>query len=332
MRTTSVLSTLAVMATAAALVAATPADASPTTEPNAQRAATDAAASSGLIVFSADATGSDQLYTVRGDGGGLTQITHLAKAGAAQADWAPDGRHIVFEVEKATTSRLAVVDFDGANLHLLPRLAPVGGATGQPSYSTNGRRVFYERYDGKADDAIFSATLAGTHVRRLTNPPDGYGDTDPNQSPDGSKLSFVRLGPHPTDAALMVMDLSTGKVTRLTPFAEDVAVKVAWAPNSKRLAYSRDAYEAKDGISGNVMSIRPDGTRRHAVTVYSGGNVTAFTGSYSPDGRWILYREEHADRWPLMVIRPDGSDAHPILEVDGLRPRGNDWSTGPGVA
>ena len=39
--------------------------------------------------------------------------------------------------------------------------------------------------------------------------------------------------------------------------------------------------------------------------------------------------EEHPDRAPLMVVRPDGSDAHPILEVDGMRPRYIDWGPGP---
>jgi Tol biopolymer transport system component len=325
----SILAASSLAATLGATAAAGPAQGSPA-RPHlaAQPTATDGP---GLIVFSADATGSYQLYTVSGDGGGLTQITHLANSEATQADWSPDGRHIVFELDTPTAGRIAVVDFDGANMRTLPRLAPAGGSTGQPSYSANGRRIYFERYDGGTDDAIYSATLKGLHPKRLTNPPDGYGDTDPNVSPDGTMLSFVRLGPVETDSALMVLDLGTRKVKRLTPFSEDVAIKQSWAPNGRRIAYSRDAYSTRDGVSANVMSIKPDATRRHAVTAYAGGSIHAFFGSYSPDGQWILYREEHTDLWPLMVIRPDGSHAHPILDVDGLRPRGSDWSTGPGV-
>jgi Tol biopolymer transport system component len=289
------------------------------------------AADPGVIVFGADATGSFQLYTVRGDGSGFQQITHLAHGDAVAPDWSPDGSHLIFELDLAHTARLAVVDADGGHLRLLPRLAPEGGATLQPSYGVSGKRIYYERYDGKQDDALFSASLAGRHRKRLTNPPDGYSDTDPNVSPDGSTLSFVRLGTAPFDSALMTLDLATGKVRQLTPYAADVAVKQSWAPNGKRIVFSRDALQLRDGISANVNSIRADGSRRRAVTVYSGGSINAFVGSYSPNGRWIVYREEHADRAPLMVIRPDGTGAHPILEVDGLRPRFIDWSTGPGV-
>ncbi len=145
------------------------------------------AADPGLIVFGSDATGSYQLYTVLGDGSGLTQITHLAKADAVHPDWSPDGRHIVFELDIAKTARLAVMDADGGHLRMLPRLAPSGGATGQPSYAPSGRRVYYERYDGADEAAIFSATLSGQHRRRVTDPPAGQFDTDPNVSPTGRR-------------------------------------------------------------------------------------------------------------------------------------------------
>jgi Tol biopolymer transport system component len=284
----------------------------------------------GLIVFGADATGSYQLYTVRGDGTDLQQITDFADAEAVHPDWSPDGRHIVFEMDTPKTLRLAVIDADGGHLKVLPRLAPSGGATAQPSYAPNGRRIYYERYDGADEAAIFSATLSGQQRRRVTDPPAGQYDTDPNVSPDGSTLSFIRQAGGEFDSALMTMDLSSGDVTQVTPFSADVAVKQGWSPDGRRLTFSRNAWEPKEGVSGNVMTIRPDGTRQHAVTSYTGGKVNAFVGSYSPDGRWIVYREENGDRTPLMVVRPDGSGAHPILEVDGLRPRYIDW--GPGQA
>jgi Tol biopolymer transport system component len=292
-------------------------------------ASESAAPEPGLIVFGSDATGSYQLYTVLGDGSGLTQITDLPHAEAVHPDWSPDGRHIVFEMDTATTARLAVIDADGGHLTVLPRLAPSGGGTDQPSYAPNGRRIYYVRYDGADEAAIFSATLTGQHVRRVTDPPAGQFDTDPNVSPDGSTLSFIRQAEGEFDSALMAMDLASGEVTQVTPFSADVAVKQAWSPNGRRLTFSRNASEPKEGVSGNVMTIRPDGSRRRAVTAYTGGEINAFVGSYSPDGRWIVFREERPDRARLMVIRPDGTHAHTILEVDGMRPRYIDWGPGP---
>lgn len=282
-----------------------------------------------VIVFGADATGSYQLYTVHGDGTGLTRITELRKGDAVHPDWSPDAHQVVFELDIARTGRIAFVDATGEHLRVLPRLAPRRGANAQPSFAPSGDRIYYERYDGGDEAAIFSASLTGHHRRRVTSPPQGYGDTDPNVSPDGSTLSFVRLGPEEFDSALFTVDLATGEETRLTPFSADVAVKQAWAPNGRRLTFSRDGDELKPGVSANVRTMRADGRGWRVVTTYRGGKVNAFVGSYSPDGRWIVYREDHAERAPLMVVRPDGSQAHAILEVKDLRPRFIDWGPAP---
>ena len=51
----------------------------------------------GLIVFTAPTDAGSQLFTIRPNGRGLRQITHVA-GDAFHADWSPDGRHIVFTV------------------------------------------------------------------------------------------------------------------------------------------------------------------------------------------------------------------------------------------
>lgn len=38
--------------------------------------------------------------------------------------------------------------------------------------------------------------------------------------------------------------------------------------------------------------------------------------SYSPDGQWILYEVSYGDRSDIWMIRPDGTDAHPVIEDD----------------
>ena len=82
------------------------------------------------------------------------------------------------------------------------------------------------------------------------------------------------------------------------------------------------------GISSNVMTIAPSGRQLRAVTRYSGGETRALVGSYSPDGRWIVYREESPTGARMMKIRPDGSGATVVLQVPDLVPRFIDW--GPG--
>jgi Tol biopolymer transport system component len=281
----------------------------------------------GLIVFGANATGSSQLYTIRPDGSHLRQITHLKTGDAGSPDFSPDGRRIVFDVavpnaDNTDSVKIAMIDADGSHLRWLPIR---GKFPGQPSFTADGRGIVFERFDGVSDDALFTAHLDGTHERRLTRPPKNQGDTEPNVSPDGKMISFVRLGPGDTDAALFTLNLRTGKQRRLTPSSFDVAIKTGWSPNGRRILFSRDAYHLKPGVSGNVMSISRKGHRVRAVTHYRGGDVNGYAGSYSPDARHVVYRREATDKYSLIIARSDGTHAKSILTSSTLRPRFMDW-------
>lgn len=142
----------------------------------------------GLIVFSSSTAAGAQLFTIRPDGRDLRQITHVA-GDAVNADWSPDGRYIVFCVGSDTEARIAIVQADGTGLRVLPQ--PDGVFDDQPSYSPDGRRIYFERFTvATNDDAIWSMAIDGTRQRRILNPfPQGF-VTDPNISPDGRTMSF----------------------------------------------------------------------------------------------------------------------------------------------
>jgi Tol biopolymer transport system component len=84
-------------------------------------------------------------------------------------------------------------------------------------------------------------------------------------------------------------------------------------------------HELVPGLFGNVMTIGAYGRRLRALTTFVGGEVHGVVGSYSPDGRWIVYREQHPDRAPLMIMRPDGRHARTILNLPGVVTRFIDW-------
>jgi Tol biopolymer transport system component len=144
-------------------------------------------------------------------------------------------------------------------------------------------------------------------------------------SPDGRTLSVIRLGPSPTDAALITVDLATGREKQLTRYDADVAIKTGWSPNSRRIVFTRDAFTAKPGISPNIWTIGRNGHAKHAVTRFSGGDVKAIAGSYSPDGRWIVFRREEPSGAGLWIIRPNGRQAKLIFTDPDVIPRYIDW-------
>ena len=281
----------------------------------------------GTIVFGAETATGTQLYTVRADGSRLRQITRVAGL-AVNPDWSPDGRLITFEWDLADDAGavVAVINADGTGLHV-PRTPDPGTFEGQPVFSADGQRIIFERFDGVADDSLFSVRLDGSAFRRVTNaPPDGH--TDPNVSPDGRHLSFVRFDQGVEfQQALAVSDVDGSHQRDLVPPSFDVGIKQAWSPNSKRLVFTRAADQ-----HANLATIAADGTHLRVLTDFpDDSRFSAFAGSYSPDGHWIVFRiqDSEAGTSGLYRVRPNGTHRHLIVSVDNVTPRFIDWGNRP---
>lgn len=78
------------------------------------------------------------------------------------------------------------------------------------------------------------------------------------------------------------------------------------------------------GQSANVATIRPDGSGLRMLTNFRGGEVNAVTGSYSPDGRWIVYRLTDHGSFALSKLPAHGGQPRPILSLP-VAPRYIDW-------
>lgn len=280
----------------------------------------------GLIVFRADVGSGYQIYTMRSNGRDVRQITHV-DGDALQPHWSPDARRIAFEFDHPDGSVFCSVDVmnaDGSDIVDLTTSAnPVGwnGCEGAPSFSPDGSRIFFERYDAaNDDDAIWSMNVAGGDRHRVT----AGGGTDPEVSPDGTMLSYIGFGNADFQQALVVSRIDGSNPVQLMPFSADIAIKQDWAPDGQHLTFTDNADVP---ASANVATIRPDGTDLRYLTHYTGGQLRAYVGSYSPDGRWIVFRLEDHGRYALVEIRPDGSQMKTIMPLSDFRPRGMAWGT-----
>ena len=275
----------------------------------------------GSIAFYSDTDAGAQIFTVRPNGHDLRQITHI-DGDAVRPDWSPDGRRIAFELDTADSFNVAIMNADGSDIVVLPP-AP-GGFEGDPSFTPDGTRIVFERFIPETnDDAIWSMNVDGTDRQRLESGPAGA--TDPNVSPDGRALSFVSFNGLDFGQALATSRIDGSQQLQLTPFSFDVGIKQDWAPDGRHLAFIHDADLPHPGDSANIATIRPDGTDLRFLTHYQGGEVNAFVGSYSPDGRWIVFRLEDHGRFGLYKMHPDGSHLKPILGLSSFAPRFIDW-------
>ena len=285
----------------------------------------------GRIAFTAGTERGDQLFTVRPDGKHLRQITHV-DGDAANVDWAPDARHLTFVIGSEESSRVAVADAQGSDVRVLPQ--PLGVFDDQPSYSPDGQVIYFERFTVATNEvAIWRMASDGSNQRRLLNPfPNGF-VTDPNVSPDGRTLSFQGFdgtvtGPAPDNEparGLFTADIDGQHVRQVRPFSADETVKADWAPDGRRIAVTENANHLRPADSANIVTMRPDGTRLRQVTRFHDGVTNAFLGSYSPDGRWIVYRLEVDGLFALYRSHPDGTHRRAILPPSELRPSLIDW-------
>jgi Tol biopolymer transport system component len=273
----------------------------------------------GRIVFQAETENGIQLFTMRPNGHDRRQITHL-DADALGPDWSPDGRRIAFGFNECS---VAFVDADGGNLTVLPPL-PGDGAPGvdvcegDPSFTPDGKRVVFIHFDFSAEvEQVWSMNLDGSDRRIIT----GSGAPDPNVSPDGTKLSFKGAA-----GALFTTNMDGSGLKQISPTI-DVAYKHDWAPDGQHLVISDNA-EPVPGESVNIATVRPDGTDYRYLTHFADGR-RAFVGTYSPNGKWIVFRLESNGQYALYRMHPDGGAMHRITPFSQFLPRHIDW--GPAI-
>jgi len=240
----------------------------------------------GLIAFQAQTDAGIQIFTVRSNGQGLQQITHVT-GDAGDPDWSPDGRQIVFDhAAPSECANVAIMNADGTGLVEFPDDPTV--CEDDPSFTPDGSRIVFHRVDTTTgDEAIWSMDRNGNDRQRI-----GVCCADPNVSPDGEKLSFLGFNGNPDGSALFTSNTDGSNVFQVTPYSFNVAAKQDWAPDGQHLTFTKDGGLLKPGVSANIATIQPDGTHLRFLTHYEGGDVlptgsglscastiTAFSGS-----------------------------------------------------
>jgi Tol biopolymer transport system component len=290
-------------------------------------------AANGLIAFAAaDQNGDYQIFTVDQNGQGLQQLTTIP-GGAYWPHWSPDGRQIVFEDDQnGSCPSIATMNADGSNLVVLADAH--GVCEGMPSFTPDGTHILYEhclRCDIRvATDTVWIMGRDGSSPHQIS-----FGARNgicgaPEASPDGRKVVFAGCGPGDGDNAIFTASISGDHTFQVTPFSLSVGGKEDWSPDGQRLLFT-DHADYEGGLSANIDTINPDGTGLFQVTHFSGGEGAAdgLTGSFSPDGQWIVFRYELNGSYGLYKIQPDGTGMQAILPLSGFKPRAIAWGPAP---
>lgn len=268
----------------------------------------------GLIMFDTQDRpgvdgGSSQIYTVKPDGSGLRQLTHLgAGHNAFDPHWSPDGQRIAYVSDIDGSVAVWVMQADGSRNHQL--LSDPGYDHFSPSWSPDGRRLVLSR----CSQFLRTCTLAvvrsdGTGLRVLVRGNWNFGQ--PVWSPDGRWLAYTS-DKGGFDSRLWVARADGSDPHTIAP-ARLVADRPAWSPDSQQLTFTGDP------VNGRLFAIRRDGTGLRALT--RGGNIF---GSWSPDYRRMVLLSFRSGAPALVVATSEARAQTTIVTLPGVAH--SDWA------
>jgi len=276
--------------------------------------------SNGRIAFQMDFGRGAQIYSIRPNGLGIKQLTKIPGS-AESPDWSSDGTRIAFYDNGPISGGLWIMNADGSDLH------QVVSSGQQPAFTPDGTHLVYDCGNCSGGQGIFLMKADGSDApgTRLTTNPSGYeGDTNPEVSPDGQTVTFVRKKVEGERQALFAVDIDGTDLRELVHYRFNVFIKHDWAPDGEHIVFTSP-------INGtaNVYTIEPDGSDLEQLT-HVVAPAGAVAGSYSPDGRWIAFRWENPSISVarLEKMHPDGSDPATITTAP-VGERFIDWGPAP---
>ena len=240
---------------------------------------------------------------------------------------------ILFGLARLANAKIALL---GASIAILVTLASCGalpGGTGPTtklrSSSHNGK-IAFARWDNRVGHAyVFVMKANGTGVRKLASKP-AQNINNPAWSPDGKRLAFEAVSPHSSNVDIYIMNADGSGLKRITkelllPTQDRMP---SWSPDGTRIAFMKQKRYIPFQASGNIYTMRADGTDLRQLTDEGADEFPA----WSPDGKTIAFDRVTKSSGGIYTVNSDGgglrrltdppkdfSDVEPSWSPDGTK-------------
>jgi Tol biopolymer transport system component len=284
----------------------------------------------GPIAFGGDRGSGSEVYTDRSDGTDLTRLTDIAGTDHPTPDWSPDGTLIAFANVQDRRCTVFVMRPDGSGLSDLS--GDHKGCERYPAFTRSGRRLLFTvQRCRRCPVVIGSMNLQGGDRHRIISsrgvPASGPVDlVGPEMSPVSRTVAFAANEEKAPGKAVFTVRMDGSHLTKIVPFRRDVSSKLDWSPDGERILYT-PYIDFPKGHVPNVFTIRPDGSGVDQLT-FESGDTAAISGTYSPNGRWIVYRRETPKGFVQLKMHRNGTDKT-VLRHLSFSPNSQDWGPRP---
>jgi Tol biopolymer transport system component len=233
--------------------------------------------------------------------------------------WSPDGKWIAFTSDRDTKAgrseptwellqsiAVYIVHLDGSGLR---RVTELGGVTGSPHWSPDGRRIVY--YQSKVKD-VFPGRSNGTAVSQIVSIDLETGERKEHTTGDGLKVS-----PRYVDREEIGYVIKTGEKQRLA-FVSGQNGELgkirnpSWSPDGKKMVY----HKAMEAAVPTRMT--PTFSRDPEFELYLTGNFPAF----SPTGEQVVIAATPG----LHIMDADGASPRTLFDAGGKLTVFPSWS------